>query len=152
MAEGLLEKMLKEKGIQDIEVFSVGTNPVLGEPPAREAIEILRKEGIDISRHRGVYVTYDLISQADLIFAMGKSHKEKILEMDPKAKNKTFLLKEFAGGRKSASPVSKGEENPDVTDPVGQTIDAYKKCLFEIKDALEKALSGIVEVLGDKKV
>ncbi len=143
MAEGLLEKMLRENDIHNIDVFSAGTHPISGDLPSKEAIEILRKEGVDISRHRSSYVTYGLISQVDLILAMGKNHKEKILEMNPEAKDKVFLLKEFAGN-------GTGDENPDVIDPIGQPTDAYKESLFEIRDALKKSLPKIIEMMEGK--
>ena len=142
MAEGLLEKMLEEKGIQNIEVFSAGINPVPGEPPARDAIEVLRREGVDISNHRGAYITYDLISQADLILVMGKTHKEKILAMGPQVKGRIFLLREFAGDWTE-------DENLDITDPIGQPISVYEKCLLEIKNALKKALPKIIEMVEE---
>ena len=139
MAEGLLGEMLKEKNIQGIEVFSAGTNPVPGASPTRETIEIMRKEGIDISGHKSTYITYDLISQADLILVMGEVHKEKILDMKPEVKNKVFLLREFA------DDISEGEI-PDIVDPIGQPLSVYEKCLFEIKDALKKALPKIIKM------
>lgn len=143
MAEGLLGKMLKEKGVRDIEVFSVGTHPIPGASPTQEAINVLRREEkVDISKHRGAEITYDLISQVDLIFVMEKSHKEKMLAMRPEAKGKIFLLREFAGN-------GAGEKNLDITDPIGQPISVYKKCLLEIKDALEKSLPKIIGFLQE---
>lgn len=135
MAEGLLEKMLKYRGIKDIEVFSAGTSPVLDAPPSKETIEILREDGIDISTHRGAYVTHDLISGADLILVMGKGHKEEILAMRPDVKDKVFLLKEFAG-----------DGELDVIDPIGQPREIYEKCASEIKGALEKSLPKIIKM------
>jgi hypothetical protein len=61
--------------------------------------------------------------------------------MNPEAKNKVFLLREFA-------EEGSGGKNLDLSDPIGQPMYAYEKCLHEIKDILMKALPKIIEVLG----
>ena len=147
IAEGLLEKMFKEENVQNIEVFSAGTNSIPGIPPTRETIEVLRKEGIDISDHRSTCITYDLISQADLILVMEKVHREKILTMNPGVKNKVFLLREFAGDSRGTYPIGKGDETLDIYDPIGQPISVYEKCLLEIKDVLKRSLQKIIGFL-----
>ena len=49
MAEGLLRKYLKELGKDDIEVRSAGPSAVNGSPATKETIEVMKKEGIDVS-------------------------------------------------------------------------------------------------------
>ncbi|MCG2677439.1 low molecular weight protein arginine phosphatase, partial [bacterium] len=75
---------------------------------------------------------------ADLILVMEKKHRERVRELNPDAKNKTFLLKEFAGEKK----------NLEIRDPIGLSDEVYKEVAGEIKEALKKALPKILEYLG----
>jgi len=136
MAQGLLQKILKEKGIENVEVRSAGIAALPSYGIYGVLEKILREENIEISNHRPSQITVDIVRDSDLILVMERRHKEAILEMAPEVKDRVFLLKEFAGET----------ENLDIPDPIGQPEDVYRKRLLEIKQYLLK----ILDKLRDK--
>ncbi len=132
MAEGIFQKMLKETGKEDFKFTSSGTNVLPGMRPPREVEGMMRKEGIDISRHQATRLTMDLIEEANLILVMDECHQQTILEISPGASEKTFLLKEFSPDR--------GEQSLDIPDPLGEHLQTYEEVFEEIKRCLGELL------------
>jgi len=130
MAKGLLEKRLKEKKRADVEVLSAGLMLTGGMPASFETQELLKGEGIDVSAHRSQRVTAAMIKKADLILVMEKLQEERILQTAPEAKNRVFLLKEFAKIK---------DNNLDIADPIGRPKDFYEQIFGMIKDSIERA-------------
>jgi tRNA threonylcarbamoyl adenosine modification protein (Sua5/YciO/YrdC/YwlC family) len=128
MAEALLKKILLKKNRSDVEVSSAGL--MMGEMEASEYTkEVLKGEGIDVSSHRSRRITKGMIDASDLILVMEKAHEERILLLAPEAKNRGFLLKEFAKIDDSAL---------EIEDPMGKTIEFYARTLATIKEAIER--------------
>jgi len=99
----------------------------------------MKEYGIDISSHKTKSLSKDLIDEADLILVMERKHRERVQELNPEAKNKTFLLKEFAPEK----------ENLEIRDPIGLSDEVYKEVAEEIKSALEKVLPRILEEMKE---
>jgi len=138
MAEGYLEKRLKELGKSGVEVTSAGIAPVPGMKATEEAKQIVIDEGGSVSDHVARRITDLAIREADLIFVMENLHKQCILGMDPKAAKKTYLLKDFKKlGNFEAS------EDPNIRDPIGQNIDFYREVFLIIKESIERILKEI---------
>jgi protein-tyrosine-phosphatase len=95
----------------------------------------MKGEGIDISHHRSVPLTRDLIEEADLILVMDRCHRQTVLGISPGASQKTVLLKEF-----SPDP---GEEALNISDPLGGSLRTYEKAFREIKRCLEELLKKV---------
>lgn len=131
MARALLEKKIRESGKKNIEVIDAGTGTFGGMFPSGPTIELLAREGIDVSSHASVQLTRRIIRKSDLILVMSKIHKEQILSMEPEAKARVFLLREFAFGQ--------GLPDADIPDPIGQPMETYEDCLDSIKQSIEKA-------------
>lgn len=129
MAKGYLEKKLKDKGRLDIEVSSCGIAAPAGMAATFETREVLKKEGVDVSNHRAQAITKGMINKSDIILAMEKAQEARILEIAPQAKNRLFLLKEFA---------KIGGGNLDVADPIGRPLDFYEVTFKTIKDAVDR--------------
>ncbi len=134
MAKALLEKAMKEKNRDDVEVLSAGIILLSGLGATESTKEVLRREGLDVSSHRSQRVTRDMIRKSDIILVMEKLHGEKILELAPEAKFRLFLLKEFAKIE---------DNNLDISDPIGRSIDFYQRTLGIIKEAVER-ISNII--------
>lgn len=132
MAEGYLRKMLLKRNVK-MQVLSAGLN-AYGWLPTDEAIELMKRQGVNISDHDATQLTEELIAKAHLILTMEKSHKAAILCVYPQYKHKIFTLKEIAGEKK----------NLDIKDPYGQSTEAYEACAREIKLYLVKALEKII--------
>jgi protein-tyrosine-phosphatase len=135
MAQALLEKKLKEKNRDDISVLSAGIAISEGLCPTPETVAVLKKEGIDVSRHRSRSITNLMIKKSDIIFVMEEMHEAKILELVPQAKNKLFLLKEFAKIEDGAGL--------EIADPIGKTMEGYSRTLELIKETVER-LSALI--------
>jgi len=134
MAKGLLEKKLKEKCRQNIEVLSAGTMMLPGLGATEETKELLGRDGIDVSNHRSQKVTKEIVKKSDIILVMEKLHEEKIVQLVPEAKFRVFLLKEFA---------KINDNNLDIADPIGKSIEFYTQTFSVIKEAIER-ISNII--------
>ncbi len=131
MAEGLFRRLLGNR--RDIEVASAGVHAVRGQPPSAHAVDVLRREKIDIDAHRSQPLTATLVHRATHIFAMTGSHLETLHMLFPESASKSYLLREF--------------EEPgmtvwrDVPDPIGLNREAYDICAETIKNALPNVLA-----------
>ena len=131
MAKALLEKKLKEKNRLDIEVLSRGIMMSGGLSATSATREVLKKEGIDVSAHRSEGITASIIKRSDIILVMEKIHEEKVLELVPQAKNRVFLLKEFA---------KIDDKTMDIPDPIGRSEEFYQMTFDVIKEAVERIM------------
>ncbi|MCX7963140.1 MAG: hypothetical protein N2644_01470 [Candidatus Sumerlaea chitinivorans] len=129
LAKGYLTKLLEERGIRHIEVKTAGVMTPTGLLPQPEVVQLLKEEGVDISHHRSHPVTVQMIEDADLILGMSSFHVQTAIRRSPAARGKAFLLKEYVGYSGKAIQIG---------DPMGGTMEIFKKCFEQIKDALEK--------------
>ena len=131
MAKGLLEKKLKEVGRKDVEVLSAGIAIISGYRATEETIELMRKEGIDVSGHYTQRINSETIKKSDVILVMEKMHESRITQLVPQAKNRVFLLKEFAKIE---------DNNLDIADPIRKLMEVYEQTLYTIKEAIERVV------------
>lgn len=129
MAEGYLKKLLHERGIDWIQVSTAGVMTPTGLLPTPEAEQLLKEEGVDISRHRSRPMKAHMLEDADLVLGMSSLHVQKAIRETEAAKGKTFLLKEYVGYR---------GKDVQIPDPMGGTMDTFKRVFEQLKDALEK--------------
>ena len=134
MAQGLLKKILKEKNRDDVEVFSAGVLAIDGMGVTLETRQLLAQEGIDVSVHRTQRLTRQMIDASDLILVMSRGQEEAVLAAAPEAKNRLFLLKEFA---------KISDENMDIEDPIGKGHDFYSRTFYLIRQAVER-IAGVI--------
>lgn len=136
MAEWLFKDIIAKYGLEDkINVESAGIFAIQGQPASPQAVEVMKKQSIDMTNHRSKQLTKEKIKKADLILTMTNSHKNAVISMDLKAADKTFKLNEYAYEDK--------ERHTDIMDPFGASVEIYEKSFKEI----EKALINIVEKL-----
>jgi len=133
MAEGLLKKYLSQLGKGNIEVGSAGIGAIDGFTPTDETIEVMKKEGVDLSAFKSRRLTEELIKAADLILVMEDKHKEHVKRVMPEARQKTYLLKEFQAGGARSYP-----EDPNVPDPIGKPFDYYQLSFEVIKGEIKR--------------
>lgn len=129
MAEAYLRELLKNQGRSDVEVDSAGMIAVEGMGATEETRQVLAQEGIDALAHRSKRVNKELVDESDIILVMEKIHEERILQFAPEAKNRLFLLKEFA---------KINDSNLNIADPIGGTFAFYQEIFSTIKDAVER--------------
>ena len=128
MSQGILEKLLKKAGLSEkVRVDSAGTLSYLNIPAAPNTIQVMQEEGMDMSMHRGKSATMPLLQKSDIIYVMERSHRDIILNMWPGAESKIRLLK----------------EKQDIPDPIGKSIEEYRRVLGIIKDQIENVFLGL---------
>ena len=135
MAEGIFKQMLAERlgcdasGLPDrgIVVESAGTLGGSGGGASREAVEVCRRRGIDISRHTSRGLTVDLIQPADYVYAMGRHHIDVIRSLAPRDVGKAVPL----------------DPDEDIEDPIGGTNEDYARVADKITAALRKRIQEV---------
>jgi protein-tyrosine phosphatase len=131
MAEGIFRKLLAERlGCAEDElvdrgfiVASAGVAAGAGSPASPEAVDILRDRGVDLSGHESQPVTPQLLSQADEIFTMTRSHREHLVREFPEVSGRVRLL---------------ASDGADVIDPIGAGLDEYQRCAEQIERYLRE--------------
>ena len=122
MAEYLFRRHLTSQ--PGWKVASAGVFAVNGMPASIHAVKALAEMGIDLHTHRSQALTRDLIDSASLIVVMTASHKNQVCSFFPDAKDKVHVLKSF------------GDDSGDVEDPIGASLEIYKRIRDEITTAL----------------
>ena len=132
MAEGLARQILAQQrkiAVSDLDaaglrVISAGAYASPGMPATREAVEAMKKMGVDLAGHRSKMLLPELIHEADVIYCMSESHRDAVVGMSAAARDKAFLL----------------DESGDIEDPIGSDISAYQRCADRIRRQLEQRL------------
>ena len=117
MAEGLFQKLIANSEIE-IEVQSAGVSTFGGQKPSQHTLDILKDEGVDLTKNLSQPLDSKLINEANYIFAMSASHIIAIENMFPEAIEKTFLVTNFCDNQ----PIN----GTDVPDPYGGSIKEYE--------------------------
>lgn len=143
MAEVIASHIIEDnKAFKDIKVASAGIYAFPGGCATDEAIEVAKKNGLDLTKHRARLVNEEIISDADYIFVMTSGHKRELLYKYPDAKDKVFLLKEFVAN-KEIPEVDSMFGILDVVDPYGQSVNVYQKTYEELYHLIGQALQKI---------
>ncbi len=129
MAQGLLQKFLDDNNVKTVDVKTAGVMTIPGLLPTPEAVQVMDSADIDIRKHRSAPLTPEMIRKADLVLGMTPFHVQFALRMSDDARDKTFLLKEYT---------KSDLKNYQITDPMGATLEVYKRVYREIKLAIEK--------------
>ena len=132
MAEELLRAALK--GDPNYRVLSAGIGALDGQPVTEESVVAMAELGHDIAAHASQSLRVPLIESADFIFTMTRQQLSAIQTLYPMAAEKTFLLREF----EDAEIVGK-----DVADPIGQSLEVYRRT----RDQINRALPSIIEFI-----
>ncbi len=130
MAEGYLKKLLAERGIDWVEVKTAGVMTPTGVLPAPEAVSLLKEENVDIARHKSRPMKLPMLEEADLVLGFSSLHVQRAIRDGGDAvRGKTHLLKEYVGF---------SGKDVQIPDPIGGTMDTFKRVFEQIKIALEK--------------
>ncbi|MGH7671374.1 MAG: low molecular weight protein arginine phosphatase [Gemmatimonadales bacterium] len=133
LAEALLVRTLRERGLEGVTVTSAGTGAWDGAPASEGAYLVGLERGLDLSGHRARLLTRELVDQADLILTMARHHRARVDELG--GEGRVFVLGEY-GGRE-------GDE-AEVSDPFGGYLDVYRDTCAE----LEALVTAVAERLA----
>lgn len=128
MAEAIFTRMLKDRGFRahEIKVESAGLHALENENATREAVEVMRTAGIDITPHRSRSVNETLLQDADLVLTMTRKHRSQLQDIFPHHKHKVYTLAEYSG-----------QPEGEIPDPYGQSLEAYRLALQQIESFLK---------------
>ncbi len=136
MAEALFKELLKEENKNQYEVMSAGLSAFEDAPAAKQAIEVLKEKGIDLSSHKTTPLTEELVQKADLILTMTDRHKLFLIENYPQADEKTYTLKGYA---------TKVEEVEDKTKRMEELYQEINKKRKEFEERHSQELEELIE-------
>ncbi len=131
MAQGYIKRAMEERGITGVEIKTAGIMTSHGLIPTPEAVQVMRNAGVDITGHRSAVLTETLIRKADLILGMSPLQTQYAKRLTEEAVGKTYLLKEYA---------ESDMKNYQINDPMGATLEVYKRVYREMKLAIDKML------------
>jgi len=136
MAAGLLRHALaaQPEPLKSLEVISAGVSARPGERVTEHSAAILKKVGIDISRHVSQPVTQQLLDGALAVFTMTESHGLMIQATANPVPKELHLFREFIKVR---------GRDPEIPDPYGGPLSAYETA----RDEMVEALPSVVEFL-----
>ena len=129
MAEILLQQQLRQAG-RNAEVRSAGVGALVHYPADAPAVDRMQARGLDLSEHRARQFTSELARWADLILVMDVRHRDAVVDIDPAARGKTFLLGHWIGG-------------VEVPDPYKLSDDVYNQAL----DLIDQSLAAWIKKL-----
>jgi protein-tyrosine phosphatase len=126
MAEAIAAKLASERPVDGVgtRVISAGVAAADGLPASREAVEVLRKRGLDLSAHRARRLSPELIRAAEVIFTMTPSHAEAVMTMAPDEAHKVFPL----------------DPRGVVPDPIGQPVEQYERTADRLSELIAARL------------
>ena len=130
MAEGIFRKYLAEKlqcnvdefGKMGYKVSSAGIIGSVGFSASPEAVAACAAMGVDIKAHRSKALSRELIEESDIVFAMERIHRDRVIALDSKASEKCWLLAGDTG----------------VPDPIGHPQEFYNNCAKLIAKFVQK--------------
>jgi protein-tyrosine phosphatase len=101
-AEALLRARLNERSIR---ISSAGMMPQTGRPTPALALKAASIYGIDLSRHRSIWLTRDAAHAASLIFVFDEVNREALLDRYPKLGAQVVSLGDLTGAPRIADPI-----------------------------------------------
>lgn len=169
-AERLLRRDLDQSaggipGLSGINVSSVGTSALVGEPISPPMAALLTEAGADAEDFVARQITPEAVRTADLVLTMSSAHRRQTVTLVPAAVQRTFVLGELehmlghvdpdevstvAGATASSgerlratATLAKRYRTPgvdpgeDIVDPYGRSDAVYATSFSQIQTALE---------------
>ncbi|MEW6523175.1 MAG: L-threonylcarbamoyladenylate synthase [Bacillota bacterium] len=116
-----------------VEVASAGLSAWPGSPMSGHAQDILESDFGLSAEHSARRLDAEMVRQADLILTMTEGHRRAVLELEPSAAGRVFVLQEYVG------------ESGDIPDPYGGDHQEYRVMVSTV----EKAVAALVVKLRD---
>ncbi|MCQ2001784.1 arsenate reductase/protein-tyrosine-phosphatase family protein [Arthrobacter zhaoxinii] len=164
MAERLLQSGLDQMAPGEFEVTSAGTGALVGsgiEPHVAGFVNIFGGSSAGFTSRQ---LTLEVLQGQDLVLALTRGHRSKIVELAPGLLRRTFTLRELARllplvdadpdattadrwqaamaralRLRSAHPA--GPEEDDVVDPYRRSDDVYQQMVRELTPAVDALLA-----------
>ena len=128
LAEALLQRELAQRGIDEFEVVSAGTGAWEGTPASEGAYLVGLEHDLDLSNHRAMLLTRELITGADLLLTMARHHRTRAQELG--GEGRAYVLGEYVG--------LTGPE-AEVSDPFGSDLEVYRETYAQLEELIRGA-------------
>jgi protein-tyrosine-phosphatase len=138
LAEALLRRELKARGVDGFEVRSAGTGAWEGTPASEGAYLIGLEHDLDLSSHRAQLLTRELVKGSDVIFAMARHHRTRAQELG--GEGRVHVLGEYVG---LAGPAA------EVGDPFGSDLEVYRQTYEQLESLISDAAARLVAERSD---
>ena len=133
MAEGLALEIFGES----VQVASAGMEAGGGESASINALEVLKEQNIDLSKHRSRRIRAEYLANADWIIPMTQAQEEALRRVFPQYVEKTRYLGAWVDQKK------------DVLDPWGGSLDVYRQTAHEIRELLSALKGKLIEKMEE---
>jgi protein-tyrosine-phosphatase len=128
MAESIMRQEFQLRG-EEVDVVSAGTGAWDGALASEGAYLVALENELDLSQHRAVLLTRDVVEEADLVLTMARHHRVRVEELG--GTGKTYLLGEYAG---------ENGVDAEVGDPFGSDLPTYRETFVEIQALVRAAV------------
>ncbi len=122
----MAEAILRAKQLVDVDVKSAGIYAMNGDQMSIGSSTVLEEQEMSMP-HESSSVTEENVRWADLILTMTTSHKRAFMDVYPFAADKTFTLREYVR-----------DEEGDIPDPYGGSIEAYRETFRVMKQLIDQ--------------
>jgi len=169
IAEFLLRQMLEQRWPEAAQrwlIESAGLHAHGGRAMDGTAHQILVERGLDPSHFSNRTLTAPIAHDADLILALTREHRGRVVQLEPPVLNRTFTLAQFGyllAGAEPATPtdpVSAGFDlvgraaqargrlpgrtaEDDIADPIGRSVSTYRRCVGQIDQAIQQIVTAL---------
>ena len=133
MSQELLKQIVKQKGKNDIEVFSRGTLVFSNLRVPDKIKNFLKKNGIEYTSHTPTLISKQDLEDANMIFVMTMDQFEELTDKYSQFSDKIFLLMDYCY-----------EKQQDIDDPIGKEGFSFNRAANKLKQA--------IEILADKVI
>lgn len=134
MAEAMLKRALATRGISDRVVQSAGLHALPGREAHPWAIAVSQEIGLPLDQHRAQLLTPELIRSSDAIFGMDFENLAELETLYPSAKDKIFLLSNYAQGK---------QKNHEIQDPYFGDLETTRRCYSVLETCIDNLASDI---------
>jgi protein-tyrosine-phosphatase len=127
LAEALARREAIERGLVEVEVSSAGTSAWDGASASDGALLVALERSLDLSAHRARQLTPEIVSQHDVILAMGPHHLERAEALG--GEGKSHLLTAFAASSSGGKAIN---------DPFGGDLEDYRETFNELQREIRR--------------
>lgn len=140
LCEVVLKQMLRERGINGVEVDSAGVHDYAGEPRDATMQAYAQKAGYDL-KGKAKYISEEVLNSADYVICMEHSHVVEVQKRLPYVRwNRIHLFDEICF-----------EERTGLPDPSGDTGYMYTYVLQRVEEGCGTILWKISKMINDGK-
>lgn len=129
--EVILKNLVTQDSLDEIiQISSGGILGIEGEEASNFSISVAQENGLNLESHRSQGITLDMMKVSDIILCMTLDHVEKLKYLYPEHPDKIYALKEYQAKDELLTY--------SIEDPIGLSIDFYRKVFYDIKIEMER--------------